>query len=146
MTLRPNETNAQIVRTIAGRERSILVFHDAWTNSVCVVCDGEVIETKRTRRLFSVLWRYTFDIDGEMLELRVRTGLVDPSFELTSPTASIERMKFGFLTYLLVALIAGAMQIPFNKVPLDVRLGMALVAFLFMSALLLVYERRSSRA
>jgi hypothetical protein len=138
--------HAEIVRTIAGRERSILVFHDPWTNSVCVVCDGEVIDTKRTRRLFSVLWRYAFDIDGEMLELRVRSGLVEPSFELTSPSAPIERMKFGFWTYVLVALIAVVMHIPFDKVPLGVRLGMAFFAFLFMSALLLVYERRSSSA
>jgi len=54
--------------------RQIVVEHDALRDRVQVTVDGAAVPTRLSRKPFSPLWRFQFEVEGTPLEVRVQVA------------------------------------------------------------------------
>jgi hypothetical protein len=131
-------------RTVAGRARVFVVRHDPILDRVTVEVDGALLPTKLVRRPFANLWRYTFTLEGDALEVRVRaSGLRDFEVTLGAVEEAIARARFpvsalafSFVGIPVVALVA-------LPGPVTVRGVIGVVAGIVTTAILALVYRRS---
>jgi hypothetical protein len=102
---------ARFTREIEGRERAIEVRYDQLRDRAEVFVDGAKVGVRKVRRAFSGLWRFQFHVGDEPLEVRVRYGLAEPSFELGGQNEVVPRRSLGWKIYAATAFFSTVMLI-----------------------------------
>jgi len=130
-------------KQVGASLRRIEVSHDALRDKVHVLVDGAPVATKLTRRAFSNLWRFGFQVDGTPLEIRVSAagarGVDVLLCEASSPIAK-PRMPVWVLASPLLGPLVGALVLPG---PLGVRAVIGFVAGALTAAIVTVVYRRT---
>jgi hypothetical protein len=132
--------NARFSRSIAGRERTIDVHHDQILDRADVFVDGAKVAVKKVRRAFSGLWRFQFAVDGEPLEVRVRYGLVEPTFELGAANEAVQTKGPGWKLHAAVATTTALMLVSLRPPPV-LAVGLVIACAIASLAISFVYGR-----
>lgn len=132
---------ARFFRPIGGRDRVIDVHHDQILDRAEIFVDGMQVAVKKVRRAFSGLWRFQFAVEGEPLEVRVRYGLVEPTFELGAAGEQVAKKSLGWKVYAATALMSAIMLVRLRP-PLGLTIVLFLVCTFVTGALIsFVYAR-----
>ena len=116
---------ARFSHSIAGRDRVVEVHHSQLSDRAEVFVDGSKVAVKTVRRPFSGLWRYQVAVDGEPLEVRVRHGLAEPTFELGKAGEEVAKRSFGWKIYAATGFFS-ALMLVFLRPPLPLAIGLFL--------------------
>lgn len=136
-------TNHVFEQRVGASLRRIEVSHDALRDTVHVVVDRTPVATKLTRRPFSNLWRFGFEVDGTPLEVRVSAaGLRGIDVRLCEASAAVQkaRMPLWVLATPLLGPVAGLLVFPG---PVGVPAVIGLVSGALTAAILGVVYRRT---